>query len=206
MALFTVDFIGGALGYRRVKGGGKNQAIARAVGLKSGLKPTVLDVTAGLGRDAFILASLGCEVRMIERSPVLAKALQEGLARGLQDPKTGEIIGRMVLIVADAKDVLTDLNPDNYPDVIYIDPMFPEENKSALNKIEMRTLREVVGDDKDADLLLTLALKKAKKRVVVKRSRKALPLGGLAPSFVIGGKSSRYDVYLGVKYEERATA
>jgi 16S rRNA (guanine1516-N2)-methyltransferase len=197
MPLFTVDFIGGALGYRRVKGGGKNQAIARAVGLKSSLKPTVLDVTAGLGRDAFILASLGCEVHMIERSPVLAKALQAGLDRALQDPKIAEIIGRMTLKLADAKDILAGLQPDNYPDVIYIDPMFPEENKSALNKIEMRTIREIVGDDNDADLLLTLALGKAKKRVVVKRSRKALPLGGVVPSFVIGGKSSRYDVYLG---------
>lgn len=197
MVSFTVDFIGGALGYRRAKGGGKNQAIARAVGLKSASKPvTVLDVTAGLGRDAFILASLGCEVRMIERSPVLAKALQAGLDRALQDLKTADIVGRMVLTLADAKDVLTHLSLDNYPDVIYIDPMFPKENKSALNKIEMRTLREIVGDDNDADLLLTLALGKAKKRVVVKRSRKALPLGGLAPSFVIGGKSSRYDVYL----------
>ena len=68
-------------------------------------------------------------------------------------------------------------------------------DKGALNKIEMRMIRKIVGDDQDSDMLLTLALKKAKKRVVVKRARKALPLGGLVPSLVVGGKSSRYDVY-----------
>ena len=34
---------------------------------------------AGLGRDAFVLASVGCRVRMLERNPVVAALLDDGL-------------------------------------------------------------------------------------------------------------------------------
>lgn len=84
-----VDLIGGAVGHRRKFGGGKGQAIAKAAGLNKGATPTVLDGTAGLGRDAFVLASLGCKVQMVERHPVVAALLDDGLARAKQDPEIG---------------------------------------------------------------------------------------------------------------------
>ncbi|HAS63559.1 MAG TPA: 16S rRNA methyltransferase, partial [Vibrio sp.] len=64
-----VDLVAGAVAHRRKFGGGKGQAIAKAAGLNKGATPTVLDGTAGLGRDAFVLASLGCKVQMVERHP-----------------------------------------------------------------------------------------------------------------------------------------
>jgi len=83
------DFIGGALDYRRRYGGGRKQALAKAIGLKHGATPTIIDATAGLGRDAFILATLGCHVQMLERSPVIAALLNDGLQRARADSKIG---------------------------------------------------------------------------------------------------------------------
>ncbi len=79
-----VDLVGGAVGHRRKFGGGKGQSIAKAVGLNKGSTPRILDATAGLGRDAFVFASLGCHVQMIERNPVVAALLEDGLERARQ--------------------------------------------------------------------------------------------------------------------------
>lgn len=189
-----VDFVTGQAAHRRQFGGGRGQLIAKAVGLKKNPNPVVLDVTAGLGRDAFVLASLGCKVTMIERSKVIAALLQDGLDRLYRDSSSENIT--LQLLVADAREVLENLTQDDKPDVIYMDPMFPHRDKSALVKKEMRILREVVGDDIDAAELLDLALRSANKRVVVKRSKLAPQLTQRAPDLVFMGKSSRYDVYL----------
>lgn len=186
-----VDFLGGALNHRRRFGGGKGQLISRAVGLKSKPSLTILDVSAGLGKDAFVLATLGCDMTMVERNPIIAALLKDGLQRAQEAKWFHEL--KLRLIEADAKDYLTQLKC--LPDVIYLDPMFPLRTKSALVKKEMRVLREVVGSDEDAVDLLALALKKAQSRVVVKRPRHA-PIIGFKPDLVFAGKSSRYDVYL----------
>lgn len=191
------EFVTGPLGYRRRHGGGKNQAIARAVGLRLYAQPiTVLDVTAGLGKDGFILASLGCTVRLVERSPIMAALLQNGLQRAAGDQTLAPIIHSLHVIQADAIQILQGLSTNEFPDVIYVDPMFPVRTKSALPKIEMRIISALVGPDNDADTLLFLALQKAKKRVVVKRPIGAPSLSEHIPSFVVEGKSNRYDVYL----------
>ena len=65
------DFVGGAVNYRLRFGGGRGQNLARAAGLKPGVNPHIIDATAGLGRDAFLLASLGANVTLIERSPFM---------------------------------------------------------------------------------------------------------------------------------------
>jgi len=185
------------MGYRRRVGGGKNQAIARAVGLKTYKgKLTVLDATAGLGRDAFVLATLGCRVHLVERSPVITLLLLDGLRRARQDKALWPALDAMEVTEGDAKKVLERLEGENCPDVVYLDPMFPAHSQGALTKIEMRLLRELVGDDQDADALLGLALVRAKRRVVVKRPRHAPTLLQKTPSFVVEGKTNRYDVYL----------
>ena len=189
-----VDFVAGQAAHRRQYGGGRGQLIARAVGLKKHPNPAVLDVTAGLGRDAFVLASLGCQVTMIERSTVIVALLQDGLNRLHQNQLSDNIF--LELLVDDARDVLRKTSQAEKPDVIYMDPMFPHRDKTALVKKEMRILRELVGDDIDAAELLELALKTAKKRVVVKRSKLAPHLTQSTPDLIFKGKSSRYDVYL----------
>jgi 16S rRNA (guanine1516-N2)-methyltransferase len=189
------EFIDGKMGYRRAQGLGRRQLIGRGVGLKKGESPTILDATPGLGRDGFVLACLGCSVRLVERSVVVAALLQDGLKRAMDDPATCNIIKNNIsLEVADAKDIM---NLAKKPeDVVYLDPMYPHRTKSALVKKEMRSLRCVVGGDEDAESLLDCALKYAIKRVVVKRPHPSKPLADLKPDFSINGKKTRFDVYL----------
>lgn len=201
------DFTEGAVDHRRKFGGGKGQMIAKAVGIKAGVYPRVLDATAGLGKDSFVLATLGCSVTMIERSPIVHCLLNNGLERArdfaLEDAELGAVLARMQLLKQDSLAYLQSLTADNYPDVIYLDPMFPERNKTADVKKEMAAFHSLVGKDEDADALLPLALAHANYRVVVKRPRKAPLLNNQAPSYQLEGKSSRYDIYTLKKLPER---
>ncbi len=191
-----VDFTRGSVRYRREYGGGRKQPLAKAIGLKHGFCPNVLDATAGLGKDAFVLASLGCTVQLVERSPVLAALLQDGLNRAANHANTESLIRRMTLVLEDSIDLVHRIETEKRPDVIYLDPMYPTRTKSALVKKEMRMLRAVVGEDMDAPLLLKAAIQKAQKRVVVKRPSRAPVISGNKPSMGIKGKKSRFDVYL----------
>ena len=87
-----VDFVAGAMAHRRKFGGGRGEAVAKAVGIKGTELPSVIDATAGLGRDAFVLASIGCQVRLVERHPVVYLLLQDGLNRAYQDAEIGEMM------------------------------------------------------------------------------------------------------------------
>ena len=196
-----VDFASDALTFRRLHGGGKKEAIARAIGLTGKDSLHVLDATAGLGRDAFVLASLGCVVDMIERSPVVAALLQDGLDRAKSDNQLGYWIpNHMRLFHGVAVNLLQswqDTKPaSERPDVVYLDPMFPHRKKNAAVKKEMRLFQQLLGPDEDADLLLEPALAVAKNRVVVKRPSGAPFLAGKKPQIEMLGKANRFDVYL----------
>ncbi|MDH1109959.1 class I SAM-dependent methyltransferase, partial [Metapseudomonas otitidis] len=170
------------------------QMIAKAVGIQPGIRPRVLDATAGLGRDGFVLASLGCEVHLIERQPLVAALLEDGLARAARDLDVAPIAARLHLLTGNAITRMAEWT-DEPPQVIYLDPMFPHRDKSALVKKEMRLFRPLVGDDLDAPALLAAALELATHRVVVKRPRKAPIIEGPKPGYALEGKSSRYDIY-----------
>ncbi|WP_372874423.1 class I SAM-dependent methyltransferase [Pseudomonas sp.] len=189
-----VDFVEGAVAHRRLFGGGTGQMIAKAVGVQPGVRPRVLDVTAGLGRDGFVLASLGCNVTLVERQPLIAALLEDGLARAASDRDVGPIVARMRLLTGNAIELMNAWQGEP-PQVIYLDPMFPHRDKSALVKKEMRLFRPFVGDDLDAPALLQAALALASHRVVVKRPRKAPIIDGGKPGYALEGKSSRYDIY-----------
>lgn len=190
-----VDFVAGAADWRRKHGGGRGQGVAKACGLKGGATPHVLDATAGLGRDAFVLAGLGCRVDMLERSPVAAALLEDGLRRGLQAADVAPVIARMHLYYGSALDRLSNWQGER-PQVIYLDPMFPEKAKSALSKKDMQAFQAVVGADLDADALLAPARALAQSRVAVKRPRHAPWLAAQKPSFSLDGDSVRFDIYL----------
>jgi 16S rRNA (guanine1516-N2)-methyltransferase len=193
-APLKVDFTAGAVDHRRKFGGGRGQDIAKALGLHKGATPRVLDATAGLGRDAFTLASLGCHVDMLERSPVVYALLVDGHARALQAvSEVSEIAHRMTVFFGS---LLDGAIPHEEVDVIYLDPMFPERQKSALVKKDMRFFHSVVGDDADAGALLEAALAVDCARVVVKRPLKAPFLDEQKPSHQIIGKTIRYDIYV----------
>jgi 16S rRNA (guanine1516-N2)-methyltransferase len=189
-----VDFVAGAVAHRRLFGGGSGQMIAKAVGLQPGVRPTVLDATAGLGRDAFVLAQLGCAVTLIERQPLIAALLEDGLQRALSDLDVAPIVAQMHLLRGNAIELMRDWAGEP-PQVIYLDPMFPHRDKSASVKKEMRLFRPLVGDDDDAPALLAAALALATHRVVVKRPRKAPAIAGEKPGYVLEGNASRFDIY-----------
>lgn len=189
-----VDFVNGAVGHRLRFGGGRGQPIARAMGLQNGKSPLVIDATAGLGRDAFLLASLGVQVTLIERSAKMHALLADGMERALNEGGVyTDIIGRMTLLHGDAKDLLPELEADS----VLVDPMHPPRKNSALVKRELRQVRAIVGADDDAVALMQVALRCARNRVVLKWPAKADPMEGVGKcSHQILGKSTRYDVFM----------
>lgn len=189
-----IDFVGGTMGHRLRFGGGRGQAIARAVGLVRGATPAIVDATAGLGRDAFVLASLGARVTLIERSAAVHAALADALDRALAASEDVAVIARrMTLLHGDARDLL----PGLAAEVVMVDPMHPPRGNSALVKQEMRLLRDLVGTDPDSAELLSAALASARNRVVLKWPLRAPPMPGMrAPSHQIIGKTVRYDVFM----------
>jgi 16S rRNA (guanine1516-N2)-methyltransferase len=168
---------------------GKGLLLARAVGVRRGASLRVLDATAGLGRDAYTLAALGCEVVACERSPIFAALLLDAAARADGDPA----LTRLHVQVGDTREVMRDSGFD----VVYLDPMFPARRKSALVKKEMQYMQAVLGDDNGVELFGP-ALRCATRRVVVKRPVHAPRLAETpAPTHMLKGKTVRFDVYVG---------
>jgi 16S rRNA (guanine1516-N2)-methyltransferase len=192
--MLKCDFVHGAVNHRLLYGGGRGQNLPKAVGMKAGQSPHIIDATAGLGRDAFLLASLGSQVTLIERSDIVHGLLEAGMeAARKAGGRHKEVVDRMTLIHGDSIDLLPRMNPD----VVLIDPMHPPRKKSALVKSNMRELRDIVGADVDQRRLIEIALGAAAKRVVIKWPAKSPPMEGLKPcSHQIVGKSVRYDVFM----------
>ena len=194
LGAIAVNFVSGAMAHRRQFGGGRGEAIAKAVGVKGNYLPTVVDATAGLGRDAFVLASIGCRVTMFERHPVVAALLADGLDRAYQNATIGQLLQKQLNLIYNSS--LLGLNSgQEKPDVVYLDPMFPHRQKSALVKKEMRIFQQLVGSDLDAEELLEPARRLAKKRVVVKRPDYAPFLANQKPTAEIKTKNHRFDIY-----------
>jgi len=197
-----VDFASDALRWRMAQGGGGGEAVVKACGIKpvaaGAPRLRVLDATAGWGRDSWLLAHVGAEVQSCERSPVVQALLHDGLARAAATVQTAETAARIQLHEGSAQDVLLrlrDMPAAERPETVYLDPMFPHRDKSALVKLDMRLFRQVVGRDDDADELLALARQVATRRIVVKRPRHAPDLAGVAPHQRMEGQSNRFDLY-----------
>jgi len=192
--MLKCSFIEGPILHRLKYGKGRGQNLAKAVGMKFNKNRTIVDATAGLGYDAFILASLGANVTLIERSKTMYNLLQEALTEAQNfGGDISAIIKRMDLIYGDSKDILPKLKPE----VILIDTMYKERKKSALVKNSMRLVREVVGSDPDYLELIDVALNQASNRVVIKLPRYSDENNNYKPySHQILGKSIRYDVHM----------
>jgi 16S rRNA (guanine1516-N2)-methyltransferase len=194
-----VDFVNGRVDYRRRYGGGAGQALAKAVGISKAFRPHVLDLTAGLGTDGYILASLGCSVHLVERNPIISCLLEDGINRAFEsaihDNALRDRVQKLKLIEGESRQILSGLGEDERADVIYLDPMFPSRNKTAMVKKEMQAFRSIVGDDSDSAALLFDASEVARYRVVVKRPSHSKFLGDQTPTFSLKGKSTRFDIY-----------
>ena len=162
--------------------------------MKSNKNRNIVDATAGLGYDAFILASLGAKVTLIERSKKMYEILQNGINEATSfGGEIERIINRMDLLLGDSKDILPKLSPE----VIMIDTMYKDRKKTALVKNNMRLVREIVGPDSDYVELLKVALSYAKNRVVMKQPRYADPIKEIRKcSHQILGKTIRYDIFM----------
>ena len=192
--MLKCSFIEGPILHRLKYGKGRGQNLAKAVGFKFNKNRTIIDATAGLGYDAFILASLGANVTLIERSEKIYDLLKAAISEAkLYGGEISKIVNRMNLLFGDSKDIL----PNIAPEVILIDTMYKDRKKSALVKNDMRLVREVVGSDSDHVELINVALKNASKRVVIKQPRYAETIENIKGcSHQILGKTIRYDVYI----------
>ena len=168
------------------------------MGLKSGITPSILDTTAGLAGDAFVLATLGCPITMIERSAIIYTLLANALERASLNENFQTILNQgFHLVHCDANDYIIDqlAAATEAPDVIYIDPMYPDRKKSALVKKDMQILQRLHGKDDNNSELLDNALRFARKRVVVKRPIHAETINQKVPNTCIKSKKTRYDIY-----------
>lgn len=193
----TVDFGSSAMRHRRRSG--HNELLGKAVGVSGSRHPRVLDATAGLGRDSFVLADMGCAVTLCEREPVIAALLASGLelARASGELWLQQVAARMQLVVGDALSLAEGTLAG--VDVICLDPMFPQREKSAAVKKDMALFQSLLEADTSpiaADQLLEWALLQDVARVVVKRPVRAPFLNAVAPSHAVSGKAVRFDVYV----------
>ncbi|ABI57582.1 class I SAM-dependent methyltransferase [Alkalilimnicola ehrlichii MLHE-1] len=178
----------------------KRETLARACGLRGGRSLRIVDATAGLGRDAMVLAALGARVTLIERHPVIAALLADGLRRARRSHP--ELAARLHLVEADSLQWLAELTPAERPEVICLDPMYPAGSTRGAVRKDLQALRELPDwpglAPVDEVALLALARASATARVVVKRPGRAAPLAGKAPDWQLPGRSTRFDVYRGL--------
>jgi 16S rRNA (guanine1516-N2)-methyltransferase len=191
----TIDFNSAALQYRQAKGG-KRELLLKAVAVQP--DRCVIDCTAGLGVDSWLMAAAGCTVILLERSPVLALMLDDALRRSRQNPEIAAVAERMTLVATDAAVWLANV-PKTVPatvDTVYIDQMFPHQKKSAAVKGGMQVLQRFLGADGSVTDLLQAALATHCRRVVVKRPLTGGESEGLVPDYRLTAKASRFDIYL----------
>lgn len=198
-AATRVDFMDATLQYR-VRTSGKRQGLGKAVGLDKASGITVLDATAGLGRDALVLAALGCQVSLVERSPLVHALLEDGFERARRSGDAGlqAVLERMQLLPGDSRERFAAIARGEVPrpDVIYLDPMFPPRSKSASVKKDIALLHTLLGAEEDFAGLLAAALPCATHRVVVKRPGSKQDAGLPRPAFTVPGKSAHFEVYV----------
>ena len=167
------------------------ELLVRAVRIRGVCEPYVVDATAGLGEDSFLLAAAGCRVLLFEYDPVIAALLADAMDRASRAPETRETVARMTLIRGDSVAALPTLDPA--PDVVLLDPMFPERKKSALVKKKFQLLHLLERPCENERALLDAALAARPKRIVIKRPAKGAYLAGVAPSFSLAGSAVRFD-------------
>jgi 16S rRNA (guanine1516-N2)-methyltransferase len=152
---------------------------------------TVMDCTAGLGEDSFLLAAAGFQVKLYERDPVIAALLKDAMLRAAAIPELRPIVERMEFHEADSLEVLSHLA--DVPDVIYLDPMFPARQKSGLVKKKFQMLHQLERPCEEEKELLQAAISCRPRKIVIKRPLKGAVLGDHTPSHSIKGKTIRYD-------------
>ena len=170
----------------------QRELLVKAARVKGVPAPVAVDATAGLGGDSLLLAAAGFTVRMFEQDPVIAALLRDALRRAAADPRLADAVSRMRFTEGDSLDALANLPAP--PDVVYLDPMFPERRKSAAVKKRFQLLHHLERPCANQEAMLRAALLACPRKVVVKRPAKGPFLADVKPSYSVGGKAVRYDV------------
>jgi 16S rRNA (guanine1516-N2)-methyltransferase len=153
-----------------------------------------VDATAGMGEDSFLLAAYGYEVTLYEQNPVIAALLKDALRRAKRNPALKEIAGRMHLIQGDSVEFLA--KQLDSPDIVYLDPMFPERQKSGLINKKLQLIQKLEPPCSAEMDLFDAAIKSGPAKVIVKRPLKSPHLAEREPSYTLKGKAIRYDCYV----------
>ena len=168
------------------------ELLVRAARVRGVEAPTAVDATAGLGEDSLLLAAAGFTVTMFEQDPVIAALLRDALERAANDPQLAGVVARMTLVEGDSVAGLRELGFS--PDVVFLDPMFPERAKSAAVKKKFQLLHHLERPCDNEGELLDAALAARPRKIVIKRPPKGPWLAGAKPSHSLAGKAVRYDV------------
>ena len=168
------------------------ELLVRAARVRGVEAPAAVDATAGLGEDSLLLAAAGFTVTMFEQDPVIAALLRDALERAANDPQLAGVVARMTLVEGDSVAGLRELGFS--PDVVFLDPMFPERAKSAAVKKKFQLLHHLERPCDNEGELLDAALAARPRKIVIKRPPKGPWLAGAKPSHSLAGKAVRYDV------------
>ena len=176
----------------------RGELLVRAARVKGVPSPRVVDATAGLGEDSFLLAAAGFTVTLYERDAVIAALLSDALERAQRDEDLREIARRMTLVEGDGEAALRAMkaSPETSPDVVYLDPMFPERRKSAAVKKKLQLMQLLEQPCVDEREFLDAAFEASPRKIVVKRPAKGPHLANVKPSYALAGKAVRFDVYV----------
>lgn len=186
----SVDFLAGEF-QQRLKTLGKSQPLFKAMAIEEG--DAILDATAGLGKDALSFCHFGALVTAVEENPMVFSLLEDGLARALLHPLFKKKFGGKINLVQGSSLDFMKARKEKF-NTIYLDPMYPHEEKSAKPKKEMAFLREILSETENIQELLEVSLKSATKRVVLKRPHGSEAIG--QPSHSFESKLVRFDMYL----------
>ena len=170
------------------------EMLVRACRIKGNAHPFAVDATAGLGEDSILLAAAGFSVRLYEYDPAIAALLRDGLQRAARVPELAETVSRMELFEADSITALPALPQP--PEVVLLDPMFPQRQKSALVKKKFQLLQRLEQPCENGAALLAAAMAAGPKKIVVKRPLKGEYLAGQKPDYSLEGKAIRYDCFV----------
>ncbi|MBH0096759.1 class I SAM-dependent methyltransferase [Psychrobacter sp. NZS113] len=199
---------------RVVSAGRKSELLLQAAKLTS--DSCIIDATAGFGHDSLILGSTGAQVIMLEQQPLMALLLLVEQQRMSALPNWQKLMSRLQIINTDALSYFERLEADsdtsesNVIDVVYLDPMFPEDSyqdsktgKGAKVGKHMQALHQLASPptlDEECQLLISAKAVVSKYeqqsgRVIVKRSQHAPLLASQQPNESWHNEAVRFDGY-----------
>ena len=180
----SIDFLDEAINNKiKSRLSGKKDVFSKLFPIKNS---TLLDCTAGYGRDSYVLRSMGFNITMIENSPVMSLLLNDALKK-LK-------LSNFKMYHGNSYDYLN--HSEKYYDYIYIDFMFDKLKKNSLSSKNDETLKLISFQENNKNNLIRLAIKKANSRVVVKEPKYSLS-NILKPEYTIKTKLLNFNIYKG---------